>query len=88
MKSIYIKDKKGLTHVFYLKFNKTKFKKIKVDDVCVIYINKYHNHRYDIKCFFFNNDYIYYDECISTLKKLYDIIQSLLQENLYSAIQN
>lgn len=87
MKNIYIKDKKGLTHVFYLKFYISNKIKIKVDNVCVINIYKFHNHRYDLKCFFFDNDYIYYNECISTIKKLYDIIQSLLQENLYGAIQ-
>ena len=87
MKSIYIKDKKGLVHVFYLNFCTSKFKMIEVENVCVIYLSKWHNHRYDIKCFFYKTKYIYYRECIGTLKELYDVVQTLLQENLYSAIQ-
>lgn len=87
MKSIYIKDKKNITHVYYLTFRISNFKKILVEDICVIYISKYHNHRYDIKCFFYDTQNIYYRESISTLKELYDVIQKLLQENLYGAIQ-
>ena len=87
-KSILIKDKAGLTHAFYLDFCISKCKEIKVDEVCVIYISKWHNHRYDLKCFFYDTDYIYYQECIPTLKELYNVIQNLLRNNLHGAIQN
>ena len=88
MKNIYIRDKQGVTHVFRLKFCISKFKMLEVEDVCVIYLSKFHNHRYDIKCFFYDTKNIYYRECIGTLKELYNVIQSLLKENLYSAMQN
>lgn len=88
MKDIYIRDKKDVTHVFRLKFCISKFKLWEVEDVCVIYLSKYHNHRYDIRCFFYDTKNIYYRERIGTLKELYDVIQNLLKENLYRAIQN
>ena len=88
MKNIYIKDKQNVTHVFRLKFCISNYKMLEVKDVCVIYLSKFHNHRYDIKCFFYDTKNIYYRECIGTLKELYDVIQNLLQKNLYSAIQN
>ena len=87
MKEFYIKDKQDVIHVFRLNFCISKFKMLEVEDVCVIYLCKIHNHRYDIKCFFYDNKYIYYREYIRTLNELYDVIQSLLHENLYGAIQ-
>lgn len=87
MKTIEIKDKENVTHIFYMSFFGGNYNEIIVKDVCVIKLYKYHNHRYDISCFFYDTCDIYYRECISTLKKLYDVIQNLLQENLHSAIQ-
>ena len=87
MKTLYIRDKNNLTHVYYLSFNTSIREKIKVDDVCIIYITKFHNHRYDIRCFFYDTEYIYCRDCIKTLNELYDVIQNLLQKNLYGAVQ-
>ena len=88
MKSICIRDRNNVGHVYYLTFRTSMCKKIMVEDVCVIYISKYHNHRYDIKCFFYDTQNIFYCNCIGTLKELYHVIQNLLQENLHSAMQN
>ena len=86
MYRICIPDKEGVGHIYDLKFRSSK-QKFKVEGVCVIYLFKYHNHRYDIRSYFYQNDYIYYRECIGTLKELYNVVQKLLQENLYGAIQ-
>ena len=88
MYQISIKDKEDVSHIFYLKFGGLfKIKKIKVEGVCGIYLSKFHNHRYDIKAYFYQTDYIYFRACIGTLKELYNVVQKLLQENLYGAIQ-
>ena len=50
-------------------------------DLFIIDIHKYHSHRYDIKCFFYKEKYIYYRERITTIKELFDVIQKLLIDN-------
>ena len=73
----------NIFHSFLLKYSEySKSSCIYVKDVCQIDIHKYHDHRYDIKCFFYKNRYIYYRECIPTKKELYSAIQKLLEENL------
>lgn len=70
-------------HCFLLKYSEhSKYSCIYVKDICQIEIHKYHDHRYDIKCFFYKNRYIYYRECIPSKKELYSAIQKLLEENL------
>ena len=52
--SIKITDKHGIPHYYGLKF--TQYRPsihIIVPDVCIIHIYKWHDHRYDIKCFFY-----------------------------------
>ena len=78
---IQIPDANGVLHCFSLRFT-CLLKKIIVDGVCVIYLYKFHSHRYDISSFFYKTKYIYYRECITTKKELYDVIQKLLKENL------
>ena len=87
-KTIYIRDNTGYLHYYKINFCTSNFKKIEVENVCIIYLSKYHNHRYDLKCFFYETKYIYYEECIYTLKELHNVIQKLLYENLNSAMQN
>lgn len=77
-----IEDENGCVHSWTLRFAFSKYMCIYVKDVCVIDIHKYHDHRYDIKCFFYKNFYIYYRECINSKKELYSAIQKLLEENL------
>ena len=79
---IHIPGAKGFTHCFDLSFRGAKYKRMEVEDVCVIDVFKFHNHRYDIKCFFYSKRYIFYRECIVTKKELYNVIQKLLKENL------
>ena len=81
-RDIQILDANGWHHCFTLRFEFSNYKRIDVENVCVIDIYKYHNHRYDIKAFFYKTKYVFYRECISTKKELYDVIQNLLKENL------
>lgn len=67
---------------FSLDFSYKNYKTIYVKNVCIIDIIKYHNHRYDIKGFFYPTKYIYYRECIGSKKELYHLILNLLKENL------
>ena len=60
---------------------------IEVKDVCIIEIYKAHDHRYDLKAFFYDKKHIYYEENIRSKKELYSAIQKLLQENLNVAVQ-
>ena len=81
---ISIPDKVGQYHSFYLYFyNGVSFKRIFVDDVCVIYIHKIHDHRYDLKAFFYESQRIYVHDFIRSKKELYDVVQELLQYELY-----
>ena len=81
--SIIITDEKGIANYYILKFSKYRpIKNIYVPNVCLINIYKINDHRYDIKCFFYKNLYIYYKERITSKKELYNIINQLLKENL------
>ena len=62
-------------------------KRIEVRDVCIIDIYKLHDHRYDLKAFFYEKKYITHHENIRSKKELYSAIQKLLQENLYKTVQ-
>jgi hypothetical protein len=62
-------------------------KRIEVPNVCIISIYKAHDHRYDLKAFFYDKKYIYYQENIRSKKELYSAIQKLLKENLNVAVQ-
>lgn len=53
-----------------------------VPDVVVIRVYKFHDHRYDLRCFFYDKKYIYYQESIRSKKELYNVVQKLLKENL------
>jgi len=83
-----IPDKEGLYHHHGLNFYGYPARKhIEVKDVCIIDIYKAHDHRYDLKAFFYDEKYIYYQENIRSKKELYSAIQKLLQENLNVAVQ-
>lgn len=86
--NIIITTKDGTNHWHNLNFYGTPASnKIEVKDVCIINIYKAHDHRYDLKAFFYDKKYIYYKENIRSKKELYSAIQKLLQENLYQAVQ-
>lgn len=53
-----------------------------VPDVVIIKVYKFHDHRYDLKCFFYDKKYIYYQESIRSKKELHNVVQKLLKENL------
>ena len=81
--SIKIQDKDGISKNYGLNFTQySPSKHIIVEDVCIINIYKWHDHRYDIKCFFYKKKYIYCEKCIPSKKELYNRIQNLLQQNL------
>ena len=77
-----ILDENNVWNCFNLRFTNSRNKFIRVKNMCVIDIYKSHDHRYDIQCFFYKNEYIYYRECIPSKKELYSAIQKLLEENL------
>ena len=71
----------GSYYCFPIKFKKN-YERIYVENVCVIWLSKYHNHRYDFKAFFYKTKNIFYRECLTTKKELLAVIESLLKENL------
>lgn len=67
--------------VFNLDFHGA-VKRVVVPDVCIINLFKIHDHRYDLEAFFYSTQFIFSRSSFSTKKKLYDVIQKLLQEFL------
>ena len=57
------------------------------EGVLIMNIWKTHNDKYHIEGFFYRSKRIYSQRTLSTKEELYDIIQKLLQEELYDAIQ-
>ena len=87
-KTFYIRNKEGWTHCFYLDFYASRRSvRYEVQDVCIIDVYKAHDHRYDLKAFFYEKKFITYQENIRSKKELYSAIQNLLQQNLYQAVQ-
>ena len=86
--SINIPDEENRLWTFSLSFSEYyKTKRIEVKNVCIIDIYKAHDHRYDLKAFFYKKKYITYTESIRSKKELYSAIQKLLKENLYDVVQ-
>lgn len=86
--ALHIPNKDGYNQYFSLNFwGIPDSKRIEVRDICIIDIYKLHDHRYDLKAFFYNKKRITYQENIRSKKELYSAIQKLLQENLYQAVQ-
>ena len=86
--SINIPNEEGTFRTFTLGFNEYhNFKRIEVPNVCIIDVYKSHDHRYDLKAFFYKAKHITYQENIRSKKELYSAIQILLKENLYEAVQ-
>ena len=82
--TISIPDEQGWNHSFRLNFKSwSKHQRIEVKDVCIIDISKFHDHRYDLRAFFYKKKHITYQENIRSKKELYSAIQNLLQQNLY-----
>ena len=85
---IIIPTKDGKRSYFHLNFwGSPSRRHIEEENVCIIEIYKAHDHRYDLKAFFYDKKYIYYKENIRSKKELYSAIQKLLQENLNVAVQ-
>ena len=83
-----IPDKDGIKYYFSLKFDKhCTSRRYEVKDICIINVYKAHDHRYDLKAFFYKRKHITYQENIRSKKELYSAIQNLLQKNLYVAVQ-
>ena len=81
-------DKTGWKHIFYLKFYGYRtYNRYEVKDVCIIDVNKIHDHRYDMRAFFYDKKHITYQENIRSKKELYSAIQELLQRNLSITVQ-
>ena len=88
MNFIKIPDKTGWKHVFDLKFYDGRtYNRYEVKDVCIIDVSKRHDHRYDMRAFFYDKKIITYQENIRSKKELYSAIQKLLQEILNVAVQ-
>ena len=61
--------------------NGENYSNIFLKDFCSIDVFKYHNHSYFVKGFFYNSRRIFFDYK-NTKSKLYDSVQSFLQEEL------
>lgn len=86
--SINIPDEENCVWTFSLGFNEyNRSKRIEVKNVCIIDVYKIHDHRYDLKAFFYKKKRITYQEQIRSKKELYSAIQKLLQKNLYEAVK-
>ena len=80
---IVIPSNDGFSKVFYLDFCEFRMsRKFKVDNVCIIEVFKFHDHRYGLKCFFYKKEYIYCYDGFRSKNELYRAIQNLLQEKL------
>ena len=83
-----IPDEHGMNHHFSFYFNEYyRSRRFEVPNVCIIDVYKIHDHRYDLKTFFYRKKRITYQKNIRSKKELYSAIQNLLQENLYEAVQ-
>lgn len=82
MKRIFIKDKEKRYRLFYLNFKNSNILKFRVENVCIIKIYKFHNHRYDLQCFSYINENIFNQDNIRTLKELNNVIQNFIAQNL------
>ncbi len=86
--SINIPNEEGVIWTFSLGFSEySKCKRIEVKNVCIIDVYKAHDHRYDLRAFFYKKKHITYQENIRSKKELYSAIQILLKKNLYEAVQ-
>lgn len=86
--NLMIPNKHGIDYRFGLNFyNSPTNERIEVEDVCIIDIYKAHDHRYDLKAFFYEKKLITYKENIRSKKELYSTIQKLLKKNLNVAVQ-
>ena len=86
--NLIIPDENGRNYHFNFKFSEYSMShRYEVKDVCIIDVYKFHDHRYDLKAFFYKKKRITYHENIRSKKELYGAIQNLLQENLYEAVQ-
>ena len=72
----------GTTRVINFDFSKSKSYLYHIENVCVIKIYKYSNHSYNLKFFSYKTLNIYTKDNIFTQKKMYYILQNLLQNNL------
>ena len=83
-----VPTKHGYWHTFCLNFYESrKYNRYEVKDVCIIDVYKAHDHRYDLKAFFYDKKIITYEENIRSKKELYSAIQKLLKKNLYDTVQ-
>lgn len=81
---INIRDEQGWNHTFRLEFHSWRMTlRCEVKDVCIIDVYKAHDHRYDLRAFFYKKKHITYQENIRSKKELHSAIQNLLQQNLY-----
>ena len=86
--SLTIPDENGRNLHFSFNFGEYYMShRYEVKNVCIIDVYKAHDHRYDLKAFFYKKKHITYQENIRSKKELYSAIQKLLQENLYQAVQ-
>lgn len=86
--SLRIPDKNGVFHWFPFSFGEGRdLRRYEIEDVCIIDVYKLHDHRYDLKAFFYKKKYITYQESIRSKKELYSAVQKLLQQNLYEIVQ-
>lgn len=77
-----IPDEHGIRHGYLLNFTQYSMNKyIEVDNVCIISIYKYNDHRYDVKCFFYKTKYIYYRDHIFSKKEMCSLLQDLVYKN-------
>ena len=86
--SLRIPDENGVHHYHSLNFYESCMShRYEVENVCIIDVYKIHDHRYDLKAFFYKKKRITYQENIRSKKELYSAIQNLLQQNLYEPVQ-
>ena len=68
--SLRIPDKNGVFHWFPFSFGEGRdSRRYEIEDVCIIDVYKLHDHRYDLKAFFYKKKYITYQENIRSKKR-------------------
>ena len=84
LKFLTIPTKDGTKHYYEIKFNEySRYKKINIEDVCIIEAYKFNDHNYSIKAFSYKDKHIFYADRLNLKKKLIEQIEVFLKGHVY-----
>lgn len=78
---IFIKDRQGMRYSFYLRFRPGVTSiSFKISKLLVIEVRKNNLHNYDLRMFFYEDEYIYSFDSFRSKHEVISAIQSLLED--------